>query len=121
MATYDPQQARRAGPTTWSRGRWLVLAAVLVAIAVAVALILIYAGGLLGEDPFRLECACVGFGACLVFVRGEPLELPDAGRGDDAHRRPVLAVLLDRAAKLRPRAAREQHDQEIVRSHHFGR
>ena len=41
MSTY-PEQHRRAG---WSRTRWLVLGAVLVAIAVAVVLIVVYSGG----------------------------------------------------------------------------
>jgi hypothetical protein len=41
MSTYREQQGR-AG---WSRARWLVLGAVLVAIAVAVVLIVVYAGG----------------------------------------------------------------------------
>jgi hypothetical protein len=41
MSTY-PEQHRRAG---WSRTRWLVLGAVLVAIAVAVVLVLVYSGG----------------------------------------------------------------------------
>jgi hypothetical protein len=41
MSTYREQHGR-AG---WSRTRWLVLGAVLVAIAVAVVLIVVYAGG----------------------------------------------------------------------------
>jgi hypothetical protein len=41
MSTY-PEQHRRTG---WSRGRWLVLGAVLVAIAVAIVLIVVYSGG----------------------------------------------------------------------------
>jgi hypothetical protein len=42
MSTYPEQHHRRAG---WSRTRWLVLEAVLVAIAVAVVLVLVYSGG----------------------------------------------------------------------------
>jgi hypothetical protein len=42
MSTYPEQHHRRAG---WSRTRWLVLGAVLVAIAVAVVLVLVYSGG----------------------------------------------------------------------------
>jgi len=42
MSTYREQQHGRAG---WSRTRWLILGAVLVAIAVAVVLILVYSGG----------------------------------------------------------------------------
>ena len=41
MSTYR-EQHRRGG---WSRKRWLVLGAVLVAIAVAVILIVVYSGG----------------------------------------------------------------------------
>ena len=41
MSTY-PEHHRRAG---WSRTRWLVLGAVLVAIAVAVLLVVVYSGG----------------------------------------------------------------------------
>jgi hypothetical protein len=42
MSTYPEQHHRRAG---WSRMRWLVLGAVLVAIAVAVVLVVVYSGG----------------------------------------------------------------------------
>jgi len=42
MSTYPEQHHRRAG---WSRTRWLVLGAVLVAIAVAIVLVLVYSGG----------------------------------------------------------------------------
>jgi hypothetical protein len=41
MSTYREQQGR----ASWSRTRWLVLGAVLVAIAVAIVLIVVYAGG----------------------------------------------------------------------------
>src|SRR5947207_308865 len=41
MSTY-PEHHRRAG---WSRTRWLVLGAVVVAIAVAVVLVVVYSGG----------------------------------------------------------------------------
>ncbi len=41
MSTY-PEQRRRTG---WSRTRWLVLGAVLVAIAVAIVLVVVYSGG----------------------------------------------------------------------------
>jgi len=42
MSTYREQSHGRAG---WSRTRWLVLGAVLVAIAVAVVVIVVYSGG----------------------------------------------------------------------------
>jgi hypothetical protein len=42
MSTYREQQHGRA---RWSRTRWLVLGAVLVAIAVAVVLVVLYSGG----------------------------------------------------------------------------
>jgi hypothetical protein len=42
QSTYPEQHHRRAG---WSRTRWLVLGAVLVAIAVAVVLVVVYSGG----------------------------------------------------------------------------
>ena len=41
MSTY-PEQHGRAG---WSRTRWLVLGAVLVAIVVAIVLVVVYSGG----------------------------------------------------------------------------
>jgi hypothetical protein len=41
MSTY-PEQHRRGG---WSRTRWFVLGAVLVAIAVAIILVVLYSGG----------------------------------------------------------------------------
>ncbi len=41
MSTYPEQHGR----TGWSRTRWLVLGAVLVAIAVAVVLVVVYSGG----------------------------------------------------------------------------
>ena len=41
MSTY-PEQQRRTG---WSRTRWLVLGAVLVAIVVAIVLLVVYSGG----------------------------------------------------------------------------
>jgi hypothetical protein len=41
---YQEQQTRRQGVGGWSRGRWLVLAGVVLAIAVIVLLVL-YAGG----------------------------------------------------------------------------
>jgi len=41
MSTYREQHRR----TGWSRSRWLVLGAVLVAIVVAVVLIVVYSGG----------------------------------------------------------------------------
>jgi hypothetical protein len=44
MSTYREQQQQH-GRAGWSRTRWLVLGAVLVAIAVAVVLIVVYTGG----------------------------------------------------------------------------
>jgi uncharacterized membrane protein YgcG len=41
MSSY-PEQHRGGG---WSRGRWMVLGAVLVAIVVAIVLIVVYSGG----------------------------------------------------------------------------
>ena len=45
MATLDTQKARRDGITSWSRKRWLVLAAISIVAVIAVALIVTYGGG----------------------------------------------------------------------------
>jgi anti-sigma-K factor RskA len=45
VATLDTQKARRDGITSWSRKRWLVLAAISIVAVIAVALIVTYGGG----------------------------------------------------------------------------
>lgn len=45
MATYHEHEQRTSAPSTGHRGRWLVIAAVLIAIAIAVVLLLTYTGG----------------------------------------------------------------------------
>jgi anti-sigma-K factor RskA len=45
VATLDTQRAQRDGITSWSRKRWLVLAAISIVAVIAVALIVTYGGG----------------------------------------------------------------------------
>jgi anti-sigma-K factor RskA len=45
VATLGTQRARRDGIRSWSRKRWLVLAAISIVAVIAVALIVTYGGG----------------------------------------------------------------------------
>jgi hypothetical protein len=45
MSTYHDSSHESTGLRSWSRTRWLVIGAVLLAIAVAIVLILLYTGG----------------------------------------------------------------------------
>jgi hypothetical protein len=45
VTTFREQQSERSRLRSWSRTRWLVLAAVLIAVVVAIVLILTYTGG----------------------------------------------------------------------------
>ena len=45
MATLDTQRAGRDGIGSWSRKRWLVLAAISIVAVIVVALIVAYGGG----------------------------------------------------------------------------
>jgi hypothetical protein len=44
MATYNPEQ-RRSGLRSWSRGRWALIAIVLIAVVVVAIVLLSYSGG----------------------------------------------------------------------------
>jgi hypothetical protein len=45
MTTFREQQTSRGGMRSWSRARWLLIGAVLIAIVVAIVLIVTYTGG----------------------------------------------------------------------------
>ena len=45
MSTFHDSSRETTGLRSWSRTRWIVICAVLLAIAVAVVLILLYSGG----------------------------------------------------------------------------
>jgi hypothetical protein len=45
MTTFQEQDARRGGLSSWSRRRWLFVAGLVLAIVVAVVLVVVFTGG----------------------------------------------------------------------------